>query len=385
MGASCAHYDVLVVTVANDEFASQVAKAVRGQAGRLQYAHRILEERALRHGDPQWSLREAHIRTHDAAFALLSQYLLQSLQGEGEAAGRDVRPTEVREHGIIAATRSYRGGYSLGVALEDDARIVVEGVSDREVEGEPPLLGEVRKRRDERAKLARPPLGRRDASGVEKRVGLLDHAGVAGKAGNSPQRLAHGLVELGRVDKLVQAHEVGLVSEPERPFLELARRGATVEQRLQGRDGSADDAPCRRLERVERLGKKRDDLCLGKVAIDAIRAEVLDAKLRELTRLALERRLLAHDRSGVAQAKRKVVRTRPGGNHARYGKRQVGPHHEEAAVAVEELKRRVLKLPSKREQVPILYEGHLDRQIPMSREALANRARNALSRERLRR
>ncbi len=172
--------DVLVVTFANDELAPQVAKAIRGQAGRLQHAHRVLEERALWHGNPQWPLRQAHIRAYDAALALLTQYLLQTLEGEGEAAGRHVRPAEVREYCIIAAARSNRGGNALGVALEDDARIVVEGVRNREVEGETSFFDEVRKRRDERAQLTRSPLGHWYAGCIEKCVGLLDYTRIAG-------------------------------------------------------------------------------------------------------------------------------------------------------------------------------------------------------------
>ena len=129
-----AHDDVIDVARRHDQPAAGVGELVDGQARCLEQLDRVTEEPSLGHRDAQRALRHAHARRHHAALALLAQDLLQTLEREHESAGSHAGEAIVREHRVVAATRGDRRGDALGIALEDDTRVVVEGVHHREVE-----------------------------------------------------------------------------------------------------------------------------------------------------------------------------------------------------------------------------------------------------------
>ena len=156
--------------------------------------------------------------------------------------------------------------------------------------------------------------------------------------------------------------------EGEGALAEVRRGSALVEKRGERCHGAEDDAPRGNLELGEDLGEETDDLSLGR---GPLVAHELDAELRELARLALERRLLADDGCGVAEADRQLVRADARGDEAGDGQREVGTEHEEAAVAVKELEGRALDAPAALEGAPLLEERGLDRKVAVGGEALA--------------
>lgn len=119
------------------------------------------------------------------------------------------------------------------------------------------------------------------------------------RARDAREGAGHRRGQVGRGNELVEAHEVGLVHELLHALAEGVAGGALAQQRRDGHDRAADDSPTVDAQGLERLGQKRDDLGLG---CRTLAADELDAHLRELARLPLERLLLAHDRRAVAKA-----------------------------------------------------------------------------------
>ena len=305
-------------------------QALDGQARPLEQGDRVREERPLGDRDAQGTLGDAHARRDDARPSLLAEHLLQPLEAHREAAGRHPLAAEVVEDGVVAAARGEGGRDALRVALEDDARVVVEGVDDREVEAEPPLPHEDRAARDELAELLGATLARLDAGRPQELVDAVDDRDVAVQARHLVQGAPLSVREpLRGVHVLVEGDEVGLVDVAEHAPGELVGDVAGGQQRGQRADRPADDPPVGDVQPGEDLGEELDHLGLRALAAAA---HELDAELGELARLPLERGLLAHHGSGVPEAAGQLVARDPRCHQARDGQREVGAQHQQAAV-----------------------------------------------------
>ena len=182
------------------------------------------------------------------------------------------------------------------------------------------------------------------------------------------------------VDELVEAHQVGVVHERKDLGGELGARAAVGKKRGQRRDGAEDEAPRGNLEGGQRLGEQANDLDLGGSAVGA---HELNAELRELAGLAAQRLLLAHHRRIVAEARRELLGADVTRDEARDRQGKVRAKHEEVAVGIEELERRVLDAPAALEGGAVLEQRGLDGQVAMLGEAIPHGSGDALAGERL--
>ena len=85
-----AHDHVLDALLTDDEAASHLGELAHGQARRAEQPDRVLEERALGHGDAQGTLGERGLGGNHARLALFAQHFLQALEREHETAGSGV-------------------------------------------------------------------------------------------------------------------------------------------------------------------------------------------------------------------------------------------------------------------------------------------------------
>ena len=114
----------------------------------------------------------------------------------------------------------------------------------------------------------------------------------------------------------------------------LARR----KQLLKRTHATCDNARIGQRQLAHGLGHERDNL---DIARGIARADKLKAQLRKLTRAAGIALTLANHRRLVAKAQGQVGRAHAGRNQAYDRQRVVGTDHQQAAVVIKELKRRV--------------------------------------------
>ena len=156
--------------------------------------------------------------------------------------------------------------------------------------------------------------------------------------------------------------------------------GAVREQLLVRLDAPADHAPIGQVEGLRDLRRAPHDLG---VALDAARADELEAELGHLARGARVARRRPHDRGVVAQAQREPGGVQPRGDHADDGEGVVGPHHQEATVVVEQLERGVRDAAPSAQRVAVLEQRRLHRQVAMALQDAPHRERDVLARLRL--
>ena len=148
-------------------------------------------------------------------------------------------------------------------------------------------------------------------------------------------------------------------------------------QRLEGANASAHDLSISKPQSANGTCHQRDHL---DVARSVAFADKLETQLRKLTGAAGTAHLLAHDRSLIAQAKRQIGRAHARRDQAYDGKRVVGAHHEQAAVIIEQLERRVRDATALFERTLILENRSLDRKIMVLLKAALHRLCDLLAR-----
>ena len=153
----------------------------------------------------------------------------------------------------------------------------------------------------------------------------------------------------------------------------LARR----EQFLKRTHATCDNACIGQRQLAHRLGHERDNL---DIARGIARADKLKAQLCKLTRATGIALALADHRRLVAQAQRQIGRAHASRNQANDRQCVVGTDHQQAAIIVKELKRRVRNAPALLERTLVLEQWRLDRQVMMLPKAALHRICDLLAR-----
>ena len=141
-------------------------------------------------------------------------------------------------------------------------------------------------------------------------------------------------------------------------------------QFLKRTHAACDNARIGKRQLAHGLGNERDNL---DIARGVARADKLKAQLRKLTRAAGIALTLANHRRLVAQAQRQIGRAHAGRNQAHDRQRVVGTDHQQAAVIIKELKRRVRNAAAFLERALVLEQRRLDRKVMMLPEAALHR------------
>ena len=142
------------------------------------------------------------------------------------------------------------------------------------------------------------------------------------------------------------------------------------EQFLKRTHAACDNTRIGKRQLAYGLGNERDNL---DIARGISRTDELKAQLRKLTRatgIALE---LTNHRRLVAQAQGQVGRAHAGRNQAYDRQRVVGTDHQQAAVVIKELKRRVRNAAALLERTLVLEQRRLDRKVMMLPKAALHR------------
>ncbi len=230
---------------------------------------------------------------------------MQTLERKGKTAGSKAGTPQVGKDGVVAAARGYARGDALGVALEDDARVVVEAVDDREVKAQTTLVKEVGELCHQGLELGGAAHGGRHVGAGQKVVDLVDDIDAAVHARDCVQSAGSGGLELGRgVDQLVQGDEVRAVDQGKDLLAKVRAGGASVEKGRERGHRAKGHAPGGNAQGVQNLGQKADDLNLGGRAVGSHK---FDAQLSELTGLAAKRLLLTHHGGVVPKAGGQLV------------------------------------------------------------------------------
>lgn len=153
----------------------------------------------------------------------------------------------------------------------------------------------------------------------------------------------------------------------------LARR----KQLLKRTHATCDNARIGQRQLAHGLGHERDNL---DIARGIARADKLKAQLRKLTRAAGIALTLANHRRLVAKAQGQVGRAHAGRNQAYDRQRVVGTDHQQAAIIVKELKRRVRNAAALLERTLVLEQRRFDRQVMMLPKAALHRICDLLAR-----
>ena len=191
----------------------------------------------------------------------------------------------------------------------------------------------------------------------------------------SPSRAI--LVERGSgPHKLGQTDEVAALAERTRPLAPILRHAGAREQHVERTHAAHSDDVSLKARRLKRARHEQQDL---RVRLKAFGADKLNAKLRELARLAGERIALAQDRGVVPQAQRRLAAAQARRHHARDGKRHVGTRHEQGPVGVKETKRHVARGVGVLEQVAHLKQGRLNGEVARLGKARAHRRTDLLA------
>ena len=378
-----AHDHILHVTGVHDEAAAGVAKVAHGQARALEQVDRRLEEGALGHRDAQRALPRRLLCHDHARSARLAEHLLQTLQREGETAGRDTGTTELVKHGVVAAARCERGGDAIHVGLEDQPRVVIERIDNREIEGQVAICEQIREARGEVAQLSSAACILRNTSIRQQPVDLVDDLDAARQTrqlAERPRRLPTDRTRrLALGDDLVERNVVRDMHDGTHPTGELLVGRTGIEQGVQGNDRAADDLPVRDARRVERCREQARNLSFRR---RSVLADQLDTQLGELAGLAAQVGLLADHRRLVAQAQRQVAIGEARRDHTGNRKRDVGAHDQQLVI-IKKLEGSVVQRRTALEHIAILHERRLDREVAVLGKAHLHRLRDALALQRL--
>lgn len=300
---------------------------------------------------------------------------LQALERKGEARRRhlDAVAKCAGKDGVVASARTDRIGQAAGIGLKDQARVVIKRVHDGEVEGQ--HLGVLGSQAlDQGAQLARE---RRDnARRRQQRVDAVEYLGAAVQA----RQLANGSLDglgLGACRHTgIEAHKVVGVHATQCLGSQFAIPTGR-EQLLKRTHTTCDNARIGQCQLAHGLGHQRDDL---DIARGIARTDKLKAQLRKLTRATGIALALADHRRLVAQAQWQIGCAHAGRNQAHDRQRVVGTDHQQAAVVIEELKRRVRNAAALLERTLVLEQRRLDRQVMMLPKAALHRTCDLLAR-----
>ena len=149
------------------------------------------------------------------------------------------------------------------------------------------------------------------------------------------------------------------------------------EQLLKRTHATRDNARIGQRQLAHSLGHERDDL---DIARSVTHTDELKTQLCELTRAAGIALALTNHRRLVAKAQGQVGRAHAGRNQAHDRQCVVGTDHQQAAIIVKELKRRVRNAAALLERTLVLEQRRFDRQVMMLPEAALHRQRNLLAR-----
>ena len=174
----------------------------------------------------------------------------------------------------------------------------------------------------------------------------------------------------------IEAHKVVGVHATQRLGSQLAIL-ACREQLLKRAHATCDNARIGQRELTHGLGDQRDNL---DIARGIARTDKLKAQLRKLARATGIALALTNHRRLIAQAQGQVGRAHTGRNQAHDGQRVVGTDHQQTAVVIEKLKRRVRDTAALLERALVLEQRRLNRQIMMLPKAALHRKRNLLAR-----
>ena len=332
------------------------------QARGLEHVERVCLKRALGHGNAQRTLGA----TARGVIAVGSGVLcrgtsgLQTLERKGEARRRhlDAVAKCAGKDGVVASARTDRIGQATGIGLKDQARVVIERVHNGEIERQ--HLGVLGSQTlDQGTQLARRRRG--DTGGLQQRVHVVEHLGTTVQArqfangGLDGIRLgagSHAGIEAHKVVGMHAAQGLGC------QLAILARR----EQLLKRTHATCDNTSIGKRQLTHGLGHQRNNLYIAR---GIARTDKLKAQLRKLTRATGIALALANHRRLVAKAQGQIGRTHAGRNQAHDRQRVVGTDHQQAAVVIKELKRRVRNAAALLERTLVLEQRRLDRKVMM--------------------
>ena len=149
------------------------------------------------------------------------------------------------------------------------------------------------------------------------------------------------------------------------------------EQFLKRTHAACNNARIGQCQLAHGLRHERDDL---NIARGIARADELKAQLRKLARTASVALALTDHRRLVTKAQRQVGRAHAGRDQAHDRQRVVGTNHQQAAVIVKKLERRVCDAAALLERPFVLEQWRFDRQVMMLPKAALHRQRNLLAR-----
>ena len=149
------------------------------------------------------------------------------------------------------------------------------------------------------------------------------------------------------------------------------------EQFLKRTHAACDDARIGKCQLTHGLGDQRDnlDIARGIARTDKLKAQL--CKLARATGVALA---LANHRRLIAQAQGQVGRVHAGRDQTHDRQCVVGTDHQQTAIIVKKLKRRVRNAAAFLERTLVLEQRRLDRKVMMLPEAALHRQRNLLAR-----
>ena len=347
------------------------------QARGLEHVERVGLERTLGHGDAQRALGATAHGVIAIGGGVLGRGArgLQALERKGKARRRHLDAVAERagKDGVVATARADRIGQATRVGLKDQAGVVIEGIHDGEVEGQHlSVLGSQTLNKSTQLACER----RDDTGRRQQRVHAVEHLGAAMQARQLANGGLHGL-GLGAFRHAgIEAHKVVGVHATQRLGSQLAIL-ACREQLLKRAHATCDNARIGQCELMHSFGHERHNL---DIARGIARADKLKAQLGELTRAAGIALALANHRRLVAQAKRQVGRAHAGRDQAYDGQRVIGTDHQQTAVVIEKLERRVRDAAAFLERTLVLEQRRLNRKVMMLPEAALHRQRNLLAR-----
>ena len=300
---------------------------------------------------------------------------LQTLERKGEARRRHLDAVAERagKDRVVATARAHRIGQATGIGLKDQARVVIERVHDGEVERQ--HLGVLGSQTiNQGTEFARQ---RRDNTGSrQQRIHAIEHFGPTMQARQFADGGLNG-IGLGACRHAgIEAHKVVGVHAAQSLGSQLAIL-ARREQLLKRAHATCDNARIGQRQLANGLGHQRDDL---DIARGIARADELKTQLGKLTRTAGIALAFANHRRLIAQAQRQVGRAHAGRDQTHDRQRIVGTNHQQAAVIVKKLKRRVRDTAALLERALVLEQRRLNRQIMMLPKAALHRQRDLLAR-----
>ena len=343
----------------------------------LEHVEGIGLKRTLGHSDAQRTLNA----TARGVIAIGSGVLgrgaryLQTLERKSEARRRYLNAVAkcTGKDGVVASARTDRVGQATGIGLKDQARVVIERVHDGEVERQ--HLGVLGSQAiDQGTQFARERRG--DTGSLQQCVHAVEHLGTAVQTRQLANGGLHG-IGLGACSHAgIEAHKVVGMHAAQGLGSQLAIL-AYREQFLKRTHATCDNARIGKCQPAYGLRHQRNNL---DIARGITRADKLKAQLRKLTRATGIALALANHRRLVAKAQGQVGRAHAGRNQAHDRQRVVGTDHQQAAVIIKELKRRVRNAAALLERTLVLEQRRLDRKVMMLPEAALHRTCDLLAR-----